>query len=165
MMEIRYVLFSIDDQEYCVGIDSVEGINKLKDFKVLKVPNIQSYIEGIINLRGSVIPLYNLRKKFRFEDNQYSKDCEILIVSLKGMKVGFMVDTVLDIIKLDGSNIDLACNLFTQVSSEFIYGIGKLEDKILIILDVQHILTKEEHDHIVPLSQKEVQIEDNLLTS
>ncbi|AOT70846.1 chemotaxis protein CheW [Geosporobacter ferrireducens] len=165
MMEIRYVLFSIGEQEYCIDIDCVEGINKLKDFKVLKVPNTQSYIEGIINLRGSVIPLYNLRKKFQFEDQQYSRDCEILIVSMKGMKVGFIVDTVLDIIKLNESNIDLASDLFTQINSEFIYGIGKSENKMLILLDVQHILTREERDHIIPLAKEKVQTEEDLLTS
>ncbi|MEW9122586.1 MAG: chemotaxis protein CheW [Thermotaleaceae bacterium] len=165
MMETRYVLFHIGEQEYCVDIDYVEGINKIKDFKILKVPNTQGFVEGIINLRGSVIPLYNLRKKFQFEDTHFSKDSEILIVTTKGMKVGFIVDIVLDIIKLNDKDIDLSTNLFTQVSSEFIYGIGKADDRMLIILDVAHILSKEEREQIAPISQKESSTEQNSFTA
>lgn len=165
MMETRYVLFHIGEQEYCVDIDYVEGINKIKDFKILKVPNTQGFVEGIINLRGSVIPLYNLRKKFQFEETHFSKDSEILIVTTKGMKVGFIVDIVLDIIKLNDKDIDLSTNLFTQVSSEFIYGIGKADDRMLIILDVAHILSKEEREQIAPISQKESSTEQNSFTA
>lgn len=159
MQENQIVLFQIDDQEYGVNINMVEGINHIKDFKIIKVPNTEGYVEGIINLRGSVIPLYNLRKKFEFDDTSLDKESEILVVSSNNMKIGFIVDTVVDIIRLKNDEIQSASQLFTQISNEYIEGIGKYEDKMLILLNTEKILTTKERQIIEPLAETESEVE------
>jgi len=148
----QIVLFQIDDQEYGIDISMVEGINHLKDFKIINVPNTEGYIEGIINLRGSVIPLYNLRKKFGFENTTLDEDSEILVVSSNNLKIGFIVDIVVDIIRLQKEKIQSASQLFTQISDEYIEGIGQYEDKMLILLNTEKILTTKERKIIEPLA-------------
>lgn len=147
----QIVLFQIDNQEYGIRINMVEGINQLKDFAITKLPNTEGYIEGIINLRGNVIPLYNLRKKFGFDETEIDKESEILVVSSKNLKIGFIVDIVTDIIRLEQEKIHPASKLFNQVGDEYIEGIGQYENKMLVVLNTEKILTLEERKDIEPL--------------
>ena len=151
----QIVLFQIDDQEYGVNIDTVEGINHYKDFKIIKIPNTEGYVEGIINLRGDVIPLYNLRKKFQLANSEVDIDSEILVVSSSDIKIGFIVDTVVDIIRLSSEDIQSASQLFTQINNEYIQDIGKYEGRMIILLNTQKILTIQEREIIEPLVEVE----------
>ena len=151
----QIVLFQIDNQEYGIRINMVEGINHLKDFTITKLPNTEGYIEGIINLRGNVIPLYNLRKKFGFDETEIDKESEILVVSSKNLKIGFIVDIVTDIIRLEQEKIHSASKLFNQVGDEYIEGIGQYGNKMLVVLNTEKILTLEERKDIEPLVEDE----------
>ncbi len=155
MANMQLVVFELEKQYYGVEINCVNGINKVKDFKILRLPNCPSFVEGMINLRGKVIPLYNLRKRF-YNQDFISQDNEILIVFINNIMVGLIVDEVFDIIKLDESNIESAMNLFTQLDSRFIDSIGKVDDTMIIILDVAHILSLSEQKQIIPMVSTEV---------
>ncbi|SET83201.1 purine-binding chemotaxis protein CheW [Natronincola peptidivorans] len=140
MTNMQLIVFNLEEQHYGVEIDYVNGINKVKDFKIIKIPNCPDYIEGMINLRGKVIPLYNLRKRF-FNQDSICQDNEILIVFMRNTLVGLIVDEVFDIIKLEEEDIESAVNLFTNVDGRFIDSIGKKDDNMIIILDVKSILS------------------------
>lgn len=150
MANMQLVVFELEKQYYGVEIHCVNGINKVKDFKIFKLPNSPAFVEGIINLRGKVIPLYNLRKRF-YDQDLIRPDNEILIVFMNNIMVGLIVDEVFDIIKLEEKDIETEMNLFTQLDSRFIDGIGKLDDSMIIILDVAHILSLSEQKQLAPM--------------
>lgn len=154
MQENQIVLFQIDNQEYGIRINMVEGINHLKDFRITGLPNTEGYIEGIINLRGNVIPLYNLRKKFGFDNTDNHEESEILVVSSRKLKIGFIVDTVTDIIRLQPEKIQSASKIFNQIGDEYIEGIGQHENKMIVVLNTEKILTINERKVIEPLVEE-----------
>ncbi|AKL96279.1 chemotaxis signal transduction protein CheW [Clostridium aceticum] len=154
MPNMQLVVFQLGDQYYAVEIDYVNGINKVKDFNIMKVPNAPNFVEGLINLRGKILPLYNLRKRF-FNEDFLSKDNEILVVRMKDIMVGLIVDEVFDIISLEEKDAEPATNLFLGIDSRFISHIGKTEDQMIIILDVPNILSQTEQQEITPMFSTE----------
>ncbi|AOY78119.1 chemotaxis protein CheW [Clostridium formicaceticum] len=150
MPNMQLVVFQIGNQYYAVEIDYVNGINKVKDFNIMKVPNSPNFVECLINLRGKVLPLYNLRKRF-FDEDFLSKDNEILVVHINNIMVGLIVDEVFDIINLEEKDVEPSTNLFLGLDSRFISYIGKTEDNMIIILDVSNILSVSEQQEITPM--------------
>ncbi|SHJ18137.1 chemotaxis protein CheW [Lutispora thermophila] len=152
MSNAQFIIFELEKQQYGIRIDFVNGINKLKDFLIYNVPNSPTFIEGIINLRGKVIPLYNLRKRFNLANNNITKEDEILIAIVDDFMIGLIVNEVIDIVKISDEDIEPTNRLFSNnIYSTFISGIAKTNEHMIIILDVQKVLTAEEQDLVVPL--------------
>ncbi len=95
MASLQQVIFKLDHEEYGLNIMQVNGIEKYQE--VVKVPNSPKYIEGIINLRGEVLPIYSLRKKFNLEEKEVNEDTKIIVVNTNDMMIGFVVDSVSEI--------------------------------------------------------------------
>ncbi len=156
MASKQFIIFQLDQQHYGIEIDFVNGINRLRDFNISSVPNSLDYIEGIINLRGKVIPLYNLRKRFKFKDNAIRKNDELLIALVNEMNIGLITDEVIDIVRFEDTDIEQTKGLFSPSSTNnFITSIAKKDQQMIIILDVEKILTAEEQDFIDPFVQTE----------
>lgn len=147
MADIQLVVFQLENQHYAVEIDYVNGINRVKDFQIYKMPNCPDFIEGIINLRGKVIPLYNLGKRF-FNKNFINQYSEILIVFINGTMLGLIVDEVSDIIRLEDKDVEPADNLLMHLDNKFIDSVGKMDNNMIIILDVATILSQAEQQQI-----------------
>ncbi|TCO69079.1 chemotaxis protein CheW [Marinisporobacter balticus] len=151
MSNLQFIVFELEKQQYGVKIDFVNGINKVKDFKISPIPNSTSFIEGMINLRGKIIPLYNLRKRFRFEKDGIAKNDELLIANVNDMMMGLIVDEVIDIVRFEEEDIESTNALFTtNMVNKFISSIAKKDEEMIIILDVEKILTVEEKALITP---------------
>lgn len=154
MSSVQFIIFELEQQQYGIEIDFVNGINKLKDFKISSIPNCPNFIEGIINLRGKVIPLYNLRKRFKFQDSTIRKDDEVLIAIVNDIMIGLILDEVIDIVRIEDTDIEPTSALFsTNIVNNFISSIAKKDDQMIIILNVEKILTVKEQDLIAPLIQ------------
>ncbi len=135
---LQLVTFKLENEEFGVDILNIQGINRMVE--VTKVPNSPEYVEGIINLRGQVIPIIDLRKRLNMPDRAYSKDTRFIVVEFKNKVVGFIVDSVNKVLRIDRKLTEPPPKTATRIDSEYITAVGKLEDSLLILLDFERIL-------------------------
>lgn len=145
MAEKQYVVFELEAEEYGIDILNIHEINRLKEISISKVPKTPDFIEGIINLRGEVVPVIDLRKKFSLDAKAIEKESRIVIVKLKNKVVGLLVDSVSHVITLSDEDISPPPEE-VKVNSEYIVGLGKKNDRMIFILDIYKILDVKEED-------------------
>jgi purine-binding chemotaxis protein CheW len=143
---LQLVSFKIGDEEYGVDILLVQEINKIT--QITEVPNSPDFVEGVINLRGRVIPIIDLRVRLNLEKKSYDKDTRIIVVELEHKTIGFIVDAVSEVLRIPASVIEAPPELVAGIGSEFIKAVGKLEDRLLILIDLEKILTLNEKEKL-----------------
>jgi purine-binding chemotaxis protein CheW len=139
---LQLVSFKISNEEFGIDILSVQEINRM--LQITKVPNTPDFIEGVINLRGRIIPVIDLRVKLGMERKEHSKDTRIVVVEIKNKTIGFIVDEVSEVLRIPKSITEAPPEMIGGVNSEYIISIGKLEDRLLILLDLEKILSTSE---------------------
>ena len=142
MASTKQVVFHLDNEEYGVDIMKVNVIEKYQE--IVKVPNSPEYVEGIINLRGEILPIFNLRKKFGLKEKPVDENTKIIVVFLGQMKVGFIVDSVSQIINIDDTHTEAAPRIVTGVSRRYIQSVAKVDERMIVLLDVDLMLEDEE---------------------
>lgn len=159
-MAIRqFVKFTVGDQEFGVEISKVREIIKLQE--MLKVPDAPPYIEGLMNLRGSVLTIYNLRKRLGLQDKEFDENCKIITVYNNDLLVGFTVDMVNEIIRVDDENIDDTPVSVPNIDRKFISKVIKLDnDKLMLVLDLGNVFSPDEETEIKDFISKN---EDRIL--
>ncbi|KAB2920440.1 MAG: purine-binding chemotaxis protein CheW [Bacteroidetes bacterium] len=143
---IQLVSFNIGDEEFGVDILKVQEINRMVE--VTRVPNAPEYVDGVINLRGKVIPIIDLRRRFGMPRKEKDKNSRIIVVELTGKVLGFVVDAVSEVLRIPGSVTEPPPSIIAGIKAEYITAIGKLENRLLILLDLERVLTMEEHDEL-----------------
>ena len=138
---LQLVSFRIGEEEFGVDILKVQEINRMLD--ITKVPNSPSFVDGVINLRGKVIPIVNLRERFGLGNRERDKDTRIVVVELSGKTVGFVVDAVSEVLRIPKSVTEPPPSIVAGINSEYITAVGKLEDRLLILLDLERVLSEE----------------------
>jgi purine-binding chemotaxis protein CheW len=139
---IQLVTFSIGDEEFGVDILKVQEI--IRTMEITRVPKAPAFVEGVINLRGNVIPIVDLRKRFGLETRKHDKHTRIIVIEISGMVVGFVVDSVSEVLRIPASTVEPPPPVVAGLESEYISGVGKLEDRLLILLDLDRLLSSEE---------------------
>ena len=139
---LQLVSFKIANEEFAVDILNVQEINKMT--QITKVPNAPDFVEGVINLRGRVIPIIDLRTRLRLEKKEYDKDTRIVVVEISNKTIGFIVDAVREVLRIPKNITEAPPELVSGIDSEFIKAVGKLEDRLLILIDLNKIITLEE---------------------
>jgi len=139
--ELQLVIFRLAKEEYGLPITKVQEINRL--VPITKLPQTPSFMEGIINLRGRIIPIIDLRKRFQLAASEHNEDNRIIIVEVKGQIVGIIVDAVNEVVRLPQSSIEPPPAAFI-LDGQYIHGVGKMEDRLLILLNIDSILTSQE---------------------
>lgn len=139
---LQLVSFKIGDEEFGVDILSVQEINRMS--QITKVPNTPEFIEGVINLRGRIVPVIDLRVKLGMVRKDHGKDTRIVVVELKGKTMGFIVDEVNEVLRISKDITEAPPDIVGGVNSEYITSIGKLDDRLLILLDLEKILSFSE---------------------
>jgi len=134
----QYVLFKLDNEYYGLNIHEVRTIERVSD--ITRVPNAQDYVEGVINLRGDVVPVINLRKRFSLPQIDLDEDARIMIVSVEDMTVGLLVDSSSEVLQLSAEDIDTSANFSSNIENDYVIGIGKDGDRIIILLDLKKVL-------------------------
>jgi len=142
MAERQYVIFKLDKEEYGVDIMHVKEISEFKEST--KVPSAPSFVDGIINYRGVITPIINLRRKFSLIEKEVTTSTRIIIINLNNKQVGFLVDDASQVLTIDEKDIDPAPELITRVEDKYINGIAKINERIIIILDLEKVLNEEE---------------------
>lgn len=145
-MENQYVVFKLEDEFYGVNIATVESIIKVQD--ITKMPHMPDFVEGITNLRGKVIPVIDLRKRFKLHSAAENDDTRIVVVEIDGIMAGMVVDMVTEVLRVSDDNIEPPSPMVSTVNTAFITSIAKVEDRLIILLDLGEILTIEEQGHL-----------------
>lgn len=152
MAEKQYVIFKLDEESYGVDIMNVKEIIEYKE--AVKVPNALDFVEGIINLRGDIVPIVNLKKRLKTGNTTFTKDTRVIVINMGDKQVGFMVDEASQVMRISEENIEPAPELIAGIDKRYIMGVGKLEDKIVILLDLEYILTEDEKNKIDQLKSE-----------
>ncbi|WP_428387514.1 chemotaxis protein CheW [Mucisphaera sp.] len=139
---LQLVSFVVGEEEYAVSILSVQEINRM--MQITQVPQSPSYVEGVINLRGKIIPVIDLRKRFGMPVLENTADARIIVVEVSNRVIGFTVDSVNEVLRISSDIVEPAPSLATCVSSDYVQGVGKLQDRLLILLDLEKLFDDEE---------------------
>jgi len=139
---LQLVTFNISNEEFGIEILKVQEI--IRTMEITRLPRAPDFVEGVINLRGKVIPIIGLRKKFGMADQVHDSQTRIVVVDLSGMIVGFIVDSVSEVLRIDSSTVEPPPSIVAGVDSEYISGVGKLADRLLILIDLDKLLSREE---------------------
>jgi len=140
--ELQLVSFNIGTEEFGVDILKVQEINRMVE--ITRVPQAPHFVEGVINLRGKVIPIVDLRKRFGLELKEHDKNTRIVVVDIGGNIMGMIVDSVSEVLRLPANTIEPPPEIVTGINSEYIKGVAKLEDRLLIFLDLSRVIDAEE---------------------
>ena len=135
---MQLVTFNIGKEEFGMDIHHVQEINRMTN--ITKVPNSPIYVEGIINLRGGVIPVIDLRLKLNAEKKEIDKNTRIIVAEVENKIVGFIVDAVNEVLRIPDKLIEEPPAMVAGIDSEFIKAVGKLEDRLLILIDIKKII-------------------------
>ncbi|HEX2961556.1 MAG TPA: chemotaxis protein CheW [Ignavibacteriales bacterium] len=139
---VQLVGFNLGKECYGVDIKRIKEINRMTE--ITRVPRAPEFIEGVINLRGSVIPVINLRKKVKMPPREYDKDTRIIIVELGGKTIGFIVDAVKEVLRIPESVLVPPPTLAVGKNADYITSVAKVEDELVILLDPDKVLSREE---------------------
>jgi purine-binding chemotaxis protein CheW len=140
--EKQLVVFTLGQEVYAVEIALVKEIIQM--MAITRVPGTPPSVEGVINLRGTVIPVVDLRKRFQLARQERDKDTRIVIVTCKGQEVGVVVDSVAQVLRVPVDSIESSNSLFSDDKLNHIQAIVKLPDRLVILLNIDQVLTREE---------------------
>ncbi len=134
----KYLTFHVGSEDYGIQIENVTEIIRMQ--KIADLPNVPDYVKGVINLRGKVIPVIDMRKRFEIEERDYDDRTCIIVVGINGMMVGLVVDSVNEVVDIPGEEIVPPPQTVGQESEDFIKGFGKIGSEVKILLDVEKVL-------------------------
>lgn len=145
-MENQLVVFDLAEEHYGVDISSVESIIKLQAITV--VPRAPRFVEGVTNLRGKILPVIDLRQRFGLPAAKRTKDSRIVVVEMSGTTVGIVVDGVSEVLRVNPDSIEPPSPIVTTIDSAFIKGIAKVNDRLIILLDMGQVLNTQEKSEL-----------------
>ena len=135
---LQLVSFNIDDEEFGLDILRVQEINRMVDFT--RVPNSPDFVEGVINLRGKVIPIIDLRKRLNMPPRISNNETRIIVVDVQSKVIGFIVDRVNEVLRIHRSITEPPPPTISGINSDLILSIGKLDGRLLILLNLDKIV-------------------------
>jgi purine-binding chemotaxis protein CheW len=143
---IQFVTFILMDEVYGINVMQVQEV--LRVTEIAPVPGAPSYVLGIVNLRGNVVTVIDTRKRFGLASTELNDSSRIIVIESERQVVGILVDAVAEVVELRENEIDAAPNVGTEESSRYIQGVATQEDRLLILVDLNKLLTDEEWQEI-----------------
>ncbi len=141
-MEGKYLTFVLGNEEYGIEILRVREIIGLME--ITTVPQTPDYMKGVINLRGKVIPVIDLRLKFSMQEEDHTQETCVIVVEVNSTSIGLIVDSVSEVSDISSEEIEEAPSFGQSIDTDFITGLGKVKDKVIIMLDIGVVLSAEE---------------------
>lgn len=148
---LQLVTFRLGNEEYSLDILRVQEI--IRHMELTRVPKAPEFVDGVINLRGRVIPVLDLRKRFGLAADDKTSDTRIIVVDVNNKTVGFKVDAVSEVLRLPSDKVEPPPSLVTGKESAYIKGVGKMEGRLIILLDVSKILTNTEEGALTDVTK------------
>ncbi len=140
--ELKVIVFALADEEYGVEVEKVKTIERM--MPMTRVPKTYSFVKGVINLRGVVVPVIDLRGRFGLPEQEYTDNSRIVIIAVNEMEVGLIVDSANDVIDVDSDAIQDPPEIVGGVRAKYLQGVAKLGDRLLVLLNLQEVLNKGE---------------------
>jgi len=140
--ERQLVVFQLGAELYGVDIARVHEIIRLQS--ITRVPHAPSFVEGVINLRGKVIPVVDLRRRFGLPTSEHTRATRTVVVEIGDQVVGIIVDSVSEVLRVSTSTIEPPSPVVAGIDSEYLHGIAKLPERLVILLDLDRVLAREE---------------------
>jgi len=135
---MKVIVFQLEDKEYAIPVSHVQGIERL--LHITRVPKTPNYVKGVINLRGVVTPIIDLRERFSLPASDNQDATRIIIVSIKDTEVGFIVDSANDVLDINVKSIEPQPEVVGTTEEEFISGVARLDNRLLILLQLEKVL-------------------------
>jgi purine-binding chemotaxis protein CheW len=149
-MEGKYLTFTLADEEYGIGILKIKEIIGM--MPITTVPQTPEFVKGVINLRGKVIPVMDLRLRFGMEPIDYNERTCIIVVEIDGaagtIQIGLVVDTVSEVLNINSEDIEKAPTFGAKLNTDYILGMAKMEGGVKILLDIDQVISEEDIDMI-----------------
>ena len=145
--EKQLVVFDLASEGYGVDIGTVREIIRMQE--ITRVPKTPEFVEGVINLRGKVIPVIDLRKRFGLHVAEQNKDNRIVVVDIGKQDIGVIVDAVTEVLRISADSVEPPTSVITSADSDYLLGIAKLESRLIILLDLESVLSEEERETLV----------------
>ena len=139
---LQAVTFALGSEEYGVDIAQVQEINRM--VTITHVPRAPQFMEGVINLRGQLIPIIDLRTRFGMERSERTKNTRIVVTEIGNKRIGMVVDSVSEVLRIPVEQIEDAPDLVAGVDTEYIRGVGKMGDRLIIMLDLGRVISGSE---------------------
>ena len=140
----EFLVFTLAAQEYGIDILKVQEIRGYDSQSVTRIANAPAFVKGVTNLRGIIVPIVDMRIKFNLENVEYNQQTVVVILNLGSRVVGVVVDGVSDVLMLQPAQISAAPQFGTAFSTEYLTGIGTLGERMLILVDIEKLMTSEE---------------------
>jgi purine-binding chemotaxis protein CheW len=141
-------ILQVNDKAYEYGIP-IEQVHEItRPVEITRLPGMPEFVEGIVNLRGKVIPIMDLKKRFRLGTTEKQDTTRILVVNWDNRNFGVVVDDVVEIIPLNAENLEEPPSIAGGIAARYILGIGKIEERLIIAVDMQKILTERETEEL-----------------
>jgi len=139
---LQLVSFMVGTEEFAIPILSVQEINRM--MQITKVPQSPEFIEGVINLRGKIIPVMDMRKRFGLGAAEENSDERIIVVEVSDRVIGFTVDRVNEVLRISSGIVEPPPTLVCGIDSDYVEGVGKLDDRLLILLNLERLFSGDE---------------------
>lgn len=138
----KFLSFFLKEEEYGIEILKVQEIIKI--LPITRVPRTPEFVKGVINLRGKIIPVTDLRSKFNMEQREETSETCIIVVQTNGLEIGVIVDKVSEVLDISDAEIEDVPSFGTDVSTDYLLGIGNTNGRVRLLLDIERILTAQE---------------------
>jgi len=143
---IQLVTFHLGQEEF--GIDILKVREIIRPMAITMVPRSAHFIEGVINLRGRVIPIVNLRRRFGMQPKEFNSQTRIIDIELGEIIVGFIVDSVAEVLRIPANTVEDPPAIISGIQSDYVRGVGKVDDRLLILLDLDKLVASEDVDSL-----------------
>lgn len=140
--EIKVIVFALADEEYGVEVEKVKTIERM--MPMTRVPKTYDFVKGVINLRGVVVPVIDLRGRFGLPEGDYTDNSRIVIIAVNEMEVGLIVDAANDVIDVDSDLIQDPPEIVGGVRAKYLQGVAKIGERLLVLLNLKEVLNKGE---------------------
>lgn len=140
--EIKVIVFALANEEYGIEVEKVKTIERM--MPMTRVPKTYDFVKGVINLRGVVVPVIDLRGRFGLPESEYTDNSRIVIISVNDMEVGMIVDSANDVIDVDSDQIQDPPEIVGGVRAKYLRGVAKVGERLLVLLNLKEVLSKSE---------------------
>ena len=143
---LQLVTFRLAQEDFGIDIRKVQEINRMID--ITRIPNAPPYVEGVVNLRGKIIPIVSLRTKLGLGEADLDKATRMMVVEIEGSILGFIVDSVSEVLRISDATVEPPPSLVAGVDSDYIEGVGKLDNRLLILLELRKIFSASDRKEL-----------------
>lgn len=141
----KVIVFELNEEEYAIPVKHVSGIERI--LQITRVPKTHHFIKGVINLRGVVTPIIDLRARFGLDEVEYDDSTRIIIIYYKEMEIGIIVDAAKDVIDIEEDMVEPAPEVIGTVDVDYVDGVVKIDNRLLVLLDLEKALTYESQNN------------------